>query len=206
MDTYGETFTEGDWEYVVDEDGTASLLWWLGDVYDRGGADVVVPDQLGGHPVGGIIDDPIGANEKICSLVDDGWIPPAWVTSSPHSPARIWCARNCSDYLYWEAARADDMPTCTYTVLADDTVCIDTWWSADVELEIPATIDGHRVSQIGDGAFAFCEFERVTVPDGVVSIGDCAFRRCENLQSATLPLSVTHLGRYAFDECPLQKG
>ena len=38
----------------------------------------------------------------------------------------------------------------------------------------------------------------VTVPEGVTSIGDSAFRCCSRLTSITLPDSVTSIGDWAF--------
>lgn len=44
------------------------------------------------------------------------------------------------------------------------------------EIEIPATIDGVKITSIGVKAFYFCDgLTRVTIPEGVTSIGDYAF-------------------------------
>lgn len=201
MGAHDETFAEGEWEYRVNEDGTATIVRWLSGIYDHAGLVVVVPDQLGGHPVGGILADPIGVDEALCWLEDGAWLPPTRIASSPHSPARTWCARHCSEHLTWEPTCTDDAFTCTYTVLNDGTARIDTWWSNEAELDVPATIDGWRVSQIGDGAFAFCAFERMDVSEGVAAIGDDAFRSCASLRAATLPRGVARLGRSAFEGC-----
>ena len=191
--------TEGEWGYRVNDDDTATIVQWLGE-FDSSGAVATVPETLGGHPLRDLEDDPIQA-DSVASLVDDGWYPPATIESAPHSPARIWAASHCSDYLYWEALPTDDPRTCTYTVLADGTARIDTWWSDDKVLDIPATIDGRPVTAIGEGAFSFCEFEQVTVPDGVTTIGEHAFVSCDELQTVVLPDSVVSLGRGAFADC-----
>lgn len=41
----------------------------------------------------------------------------------------------------------------------------------------------------------------VTLPDGLVEIGNYAFSGCKNLESVTLPESLTTLGDYAFSSC-----
>lgn len=39
------------------------------------------------------------------------------------------------------------------------------------------------------------------IPDGVTTIGDCAFVDCNSLTSIVIPNSVTTIGRYAFWDC-----
>ena len=43
--------------------------------------------------------------------------------------------------------------------------------------------------------------ESYTIPDGVTTIGDYAFRGSESLKSVIIPTSVTTVGEYAFDSC-----
>ena len=58
------------------------------------------------------------------------------------------------------------------------------------------------VTSIGDYAFYRCEdLTGVTVPDSVISIGKSAFYRCDSLTSVTIPGSVNIIGESAFRDC-----
>lgn len=43
--------------------------------------------------------------------------------------------------------------------------------------------------------------ESVELPEGLTHVGDCAFKKCENLTTITLPNGLTHIGAYAFSGC-----
>ena len=58
------------------------------------------------------------------------------------------------------------------------------------------------VTSIGNSAFSRCEsLVSVAIPDGVTSIGGSAFSWCKSLTSVTIPDSVTSIGNYAFSDC-----
>ncbi len=57
------------------------------------------------------------------------------------------------------------------------------------------------VSVIGEEAFLGCGLERVTVPDGAVSLGAGAFADNPDLTCVRLPSSLTGIGDGAFDGC-----
>ncbi len=60
----------------------------------------------------------------------------------------------------------------------------------------------YKVTGIANNAFKECyDLTSVTIPEGVISIGDYAFYQCENLLSVTIPNSVTSIGSYAFYNC-----
>lgn len=55
---------------------------------------------------------------------------------------------------------------------------------------------------ISTEAFICCDsLTNITIPDGVVSIGNETFKSCGKLESVTIPKSVTSIGRNAFDCC-----
>ena len=86
-----------------------------------------------------------------------------------------------------------------YSKLDDGTVEINEYTGSDTEVTIPSTIDGKKVTRIGNSAFSECtSLASVTIPDSVTSIGYCAFFGCTSLKSVTIPNSVTSIGNYAF--------
>ena len=75
------------------------------------------------------------------------------------------------------------------------------------DVKIPATIQGFPVREIGDRAFnsnssmVYREpITGVTIPDGVVKIGNSAFEE-QRLTSVTIPASVTVIEARAFSWC-----
>ena len=62
--------------------------------------------------------------------------------------------------------------------------------------------DPEGVTSIGDYAFERCDaLTSVTIPEGVTSIGEGAFMRCDALASVTIPEGVTSIGKNAFALC-----
>ena len=67
----------------------------------------------------------------------------------------------------------------------------------DADLTLPA---GLQV--IGEEAFSGVAARVVCIPDGVTSLGGCAFADCPNLIQVRIPGSVTSIADSAFDGCP----
>ncbi len=93
----------------------------------------------------------------------------------------------------------------TYTTTDGKVTITDCNKAADGELVIPETILGNPVTSIGELAFWDCFYlKNITIPNGVVSIGNQAFTQC-GLVSITIPDSVTSIGNRAFRRCSLLK-
>ncbi|MBR6939324.1 MAG: leucine-rich repeat domain-containing protein, partial [Clostridia bacterium] len=70
------------------------------------------------------------------------------------------------------------------------------------QVNIPASIDGHRVIRIADCVFMNnTEIESVSVPYTVISIESEAFYGCTSLSSVSLEEGLISIGSYSFYKC-----
>ncbi len=67
--------------------------------------------------------------------------------------------------------------------------------------EFTAVVIEDGVTTIGNYAFEGSGMTAVSLPGTLVSLGEGAFERCENLKTVSLPDSVTEIGMFAFCEC-----
>ena len=98
-----------------------------------------------------------------------------------------------------------------YTVNDDgESVAITKYIGEGGEVTVPSTLGGMKVTKIGGyeeqgvhhGAFWSCHsVTKVTVPEGITSIGDSAFWPCHNLTEVSIPSSVESIGKSAFSYC-----
>ena len=85
----------------------------------------------------------------------------------------------------------------TYT-LSDGLATITGYNGEDKQIVIPASIDGHRVTAIADGAFEDSSIKSAIISDGIETVGWFAFNGCVSLRSVTIPSSVKSIGYSAF--------
>jgi hypothetical protein len=90
----------------------------------------------------------------------------------------------------------------TFTTKDDGTLTITAYTGSDVVVMIPRTIGGAEVTGIGDGAFrGKTNMDSVTIPNSVTSVGDSAFSDCAGLANVMMQSGVTNLGPGAFFRC-----
>ena len=90
-----------------------------------------------------------------------------------------------------------------YSVLDNGTVEITKYNGNESNVTIPSSINGKKVTSIGEYAFFECtSLTSITIPDGVTSIGNYAFYESENLTSIKMPDSVLSIGGMAFEYTP----
>lgn len=70
------------------------------------------------------------------------------------------------------------------------------------EVKIPATYQGKPVLMVDNAGFGTCaSLEQITLPEGMLFIGEEAFKGCSSLWSVTVPSSVWLIGKRAFYGC-----
>ena len=69
------------------------------------------------------------------------------------------------------------------------------------ECNLQSIIIPQGVTSIGNCAFSHNPFKNINIPDSVISIGELAFECCEKLESINIPDSVETIGPSAFQAC-----
>lgn len=204
----GESYTSGDFEYTILDDGTAEITGYTGE------ATVLdIPSELDGYDI-----------VKICSRAFSNCTSLNSITISNGVKEISYSAfKNCIgldsvtipesmtfiDYSAFE--NCDSLTNITVDegnldycsidgVLFDkdvsELICYPKNKS-DLSYEIP-----HSVTSICNEAFYHCgNLISIIIPDNVIKIGSSAFSECENLSSVTIKEGVTTIGHGAFHNC-----
>ena len=84
-------------------------------------------------------------------------------------------------------------------VKANGGIRITKYTGSKTDIEIPQSIDGLTVTELGENAFFNTEVTSVRVPDGVKLLDWFVFYSCTSLKTVILPASVTSIEYGAFD-------
>jgi len=66
---------------------------------------------------------------------------------------------------------------------------------------LQSKINGHRITNIGNSAFAACNLTKLILPNGLTTISDFAFSDCYFLTSINIPNTVMKIGKGVFKNC-----
>ena len=121
-----------------------------------------------------------------------------------------------SDGTYWYAYKENADHTATITDFLGPVDSTKT--PAPYTITVPTKLDGRKVTGLGESSFSgiyspdhqkgyillsFCnQIQSVTIPESVTSIGKSAFEHCSNLDSLTINgVATSMIGAYAFASC-----
>ncbi|MBQ1475501.1 MAG: leucine-rich repeat domain-containing protein, partial [Ruminococcus sp.] len=92
-----------------------------------------------------------------------------------------------------------------YEILDDGTAEITDYIGSGGKVNIPSTIDGHRVTSLGERLFQndSVSITGISIPNSVTNIGNYTFAFCdsESFTEVTIPNSVKHIGNRSFYKC-----
>ena len=206
-ETERETYTCGDFEYALLDDGTAKILWCWGEA-----ETLDVPGKLDGYAVTAIGD------YSFCYCSSPSIILPDSITSIGANP---FIER---DSLTKIVVSIDHPALATIDGVlfskSDKRLVCYPYAFTQFEYSIPQGIEivGNRafyecsnlasitlpdsLTTIGNEAFAFCSgLTSITLPDSLSAIGNEAFAFCSGLTSISLPDSLSAIGNEAFASC-----
>lgn len=84
----------------------------------------------------------------------------------------------------------------------DGTISVSGYTGSDIDLTVPSMIDGYVVTGIADHAFeAMTDIKSITLPNGLITIGESAFSDCSSLTTVVIPDTVGTIRRGAFISC-----
>ncbi len=85
--------------------------------------------------------------------------------------------------------------------LSGTEVKVTTYNGSSKNVEIPASVQGMAVTAIERDLFNRSDIESVTIPNTVTEIGNYAFTQCQSLKEIVIPEGVKTIGTHAFWYC-----
>lgn len=108
--------------------------------------------------------------------------------------------QQCGNDLYWSLANGTLTITGSGAMYDYTSSSLSPWYYQRANITKLSLSEG--ITTIGNYAFYNCdELTQVTIPHSVTSIGSYAFRDCSYLASVVIGTSVTSIGNYAFYYC-----
>ncbi len=188
-----ETYRFENFEYALMEDGSAELIRYWGQA-----PSVVIPNELDGHPVMAVRQNPfaLADAEGNLSFAYDRTIIVALDHPYLATIDGVLFGTTDKKLICYPPSRPDAEYTIPYGITSIGKGAFAS--CANLErIIIPDT-----VTSIGGSAFYYCpNLTDLVIPESVTSVGDFAFSKCNRLRSITLPYGITEIGKYMFFEC-----
>lgn len=202
-----ETYTCGDYEYTLAEDGSAVI-----SKYNGTENNLSIPPVLDGHPVRKIGDDAF----FFCFYLSTVTIPDS-VAELGDNPWRS-CDNLSSIHVSPKHSSLAVIDEALYSKADKRLVWVPPKKTGVFDIPMGIRIIGYRalsscgkltsvtipnsVTTIGEWAFSSCDtLSSIMIPGSVKTIGRGAFFSCRNLKSVTIQNGVTFIGSRAFDAC-----
>ena len=179
------TYQNGDFFYILLENGTAEISRYWGDV-----SELIIPDELDGYAVTSIGDNSFWNCYSLTNIT----IPDS-VTSIGHN-----AFGGCENLI------SIAIPDSVISIGANPFPYCASLTEINVSPDHPVleTIDGvlfdKNDRKLITYPYAFGS-ESYSIPQGTLAIGDMAFYLCETLTDITIPEGVTSIGNLAFGDC-----
>ncbi len=161
------TYTSGNYQYTLNEDGTATITKYIGTE-----SDITIPEQLGNHKVTMIGSQSFKDNESLEKI-----------EISTNISTIDWMAfAGCTNLKVVDFTEPSQIEVLPYELFVN---C-----SSLTTINIPSS-----VKEIKLQCFVGCTaLTHVVIPEGVELIGRQAFSKCTNLQSIIIPSSIVESG------------
>ena len=204
-----KTFTSGDYQYALLDDGTIEIT-----KYNGSAKRLDIPAKLDAKTVTSIGDSAfdwcssltsVSIPDSVEQIAMNPFVACSALKSISVSPEHLYFA-TIDGVLFRKADKAlisypASISSSTYTIPQGITSIGDSafyYCDSLTSVSIPDS-----VTAIGDSAFFWCSSPTsVSIPDSVTAIGNRAFYYCDSLTSVSIPNSVTSIGDYAFGDCP----
>ena len=188
-DVERETFTSGEYEYALLDDGTVEITGYNGKA-----EKLTIPNMLNGKKVTSIDNRAFYLCNSLISII------------IPDSVEKI----SVNPFAYCRTLKSIFVSSEHPYFFAIDGVLFRKADSCLISYPKGREYTTYNIPQgitaIESSAFYDCKFlTRVTIPDSVTSIGDCAFSLCDSLTSITIPDSVEQIGTNPFTVCSALK-
>ena len=153
-----------------------------------------------------------GSNSKITAAVDDENSVPVQVDDTAvilHDDLEVTegaLNTECPKVVIEHASPHKVEGDYTYEITADGNVRILAYDGSEADVVVPATLGGRDVTEIGNSARpvfnANAAIRSITFPDTLKEMsGLPLFRECENLETITIPASVTGMNFHSVADC-----